>query len=182
MAKGETCVITNCCNIITVGRKGRICGTHQWRKRKYGSWDLPNHVGEPNYQTFPELPDGIVKICDVHGDLISSQVYCRYYKGHISSRYCKQCTIEKNVYKKFNGMTAHEHSEMLIKQKNVCAICLNPESVMRNGYIKKLAIDHCHENGKIRGLLCQFCNAGIGYFKDNPELLQSAIIYLKQYE
>ena len=42
----------------------------------------------------------------------------------------------------------------------------------------KLAVDHCHKTGKIRGLLCGGCNTSIGSFEDNPELLKNAIKYL----
>jgi len=55
----------------------------------------------------------------------------------------------------------------------VCDICENP---CLSG--KSLAIDHCHESNKIRGLLCMNCNQGLGKFKDSPKLLQKAIEYL----
>ena len=65
-----------------------------------------------------------------------------------------------------------EYQRMFIKQKNLCAICKRPEQK------KSLAIDHCHKTGKVRGLLCQKCNRGIGCFDDNVELLKNAIHYL----
>ena len=46
---------------------------------------------------------------------------------------------------------------------------------------RKLAIDHCHQTGKMRGVLCHHCNVGLGHFRDNPDLLLAAINYLKQY-
>ena len=54
-----------------------------------------------------------------------------------------------------------------------CCIC---------GSIKKLHIDHCHKNKKFRGLLCNKCNAGIGFFEDNIQKLQNAISYLNHFE
>ena len=62
---------------------------------------------------------------------------------------------------------------MLEKQNHVCAICGNKDNN------KKLAVDHCHTTGVIRGLLCSACNTSLGKFKDSVELLQNAIQYLK---
>ena len=58
------------------------------------------------------------------------------------------------------------------KQGGVCYICGNPPGK------KKLAVDHNHVTGKIRGLLCNNCNRGLGLFKDNGKLLARALIYL----
>lgn len=88
---------------------------------------------------------------------------------------------------------SHEdYSELLAFYNNLCAICNSPETKLSRtpGNICRLAIDHCHkcENDgikgvlAIRGLLCHSCNTAIGKFKDNPNLLQSAIDYLKKHE
>jgi hypothetical protein len=76
------------------------------------------------------------------------------------------------------GITLQEYGEKLVEQAGKCAICDQPESHMRNGKVKALAVDHCHSTGKIRGLLCSDCNTGIGKLKDNPAVLQSAIGYI----
>lgn len=57
------------------------------------------------------------------------------------------------------------------------AICGNPQVPG-----KLMCIDHCHTTGKLRGGLCDFCNKGLGQFRDNKELLQRAIQYLEKYE
>lgn len=61
----------------------------------------------------------------------------------------------------------------------MCAICKEPQSVLLKGELKRLAVDHCHKTKKIRGLLCDNCNKGLGLFKDKPELLNSASEYLR---
>tara|TARA_B100001250_G_C19601306_1_gene700751 strand:+ start:59 stop:481 length:423 start_codon:yes stop_codon:yes gene_type:complete len=71
------------------------------------------------------------------------------------------------------GITADEYDVLLETQGNVCAICR--EYPYQH---KKLAVDHDHATGRVRGILCENCNRGIGMFKDRPELLQSAIEYL----
>ena len=178
MAKGDTCRVSNCNNKITY--KGTVCGTHKWRMTKFNSYDLPGYSGVPNYyENFPELPLGIVKICAIHGDLTEDQVYNRYYKNHISSRYCKKCALDNHIKRRYDGMNnLEDYDSMLKKQKNVCAICKKEETTTRNGIVKRFAIDHCHESLAVRGLLCQFCNSALGYFDDNIEILKSAIEYL----
>lgn len=79
------------------------------------------------------------------------------------------------------GITLAQYQEMHENQGGRCAICGNPETQMRNGKIKMLAVDHCHSTGKIRSLLCCECNQGLGKFKDSPELLLNAAEYLKKH-
>mgnify|MGYP001588477665 CR=1 FL=1 len=63
------------------------------------------------------------------------------------------------------------YDEMVIKQLGRCPICGDaPE--------EGLCVDHCHACGKIRGLLCEFCNWALGFAEDSVEILQSALIYL----
>lgn len=71
------------------------------------------------------------------------------------------------------GITPEEYDALAAKQKNACAIC-KQECV--TGY--RLAVDHDHETGRVRGLLCMHCNSGIGNLNDSIPLLQAAIRYL----
>lgn len=63
---------------------------------------------------------------------------------------------------------AYEEYERLMRSGR-CAICGNPE---------KLRIDHCHQSQLVRGILCDRCNKGLGFFRDNPAHLSAAIFYL----
>ena len=63
------------------------------------------------------------------------------------------------------GITEEEYKSL----KRVCTIC---------GSIKNLRIDHSHQTGKVRGMLCDSCNKGLGFFKDNPMLLDRASNYI----
>ena len=76
------------------------------------------------------------------------------------------------------GITPAEYDLLLKEQGGKCKICGAISSV--NGH--RLAIDHDHTTGKIRGLLCKACNAAIGYLGDNPVLAEKAAIYLREYE
>lgn len=84
-------------------------------------------------------------------------------------------------YKRKYGISTEEYSILLAQQKEVCSICGQKESFCsgKRETPNLLSVDHCHETGKVRGLLCYSCNTGLGKFKDNPTLLQAAILYLK---
>lgn len=73
------------------------------------------------------------------------------------------------------GVTAEQYYQMLEEQGGVCAICKQPPS----GRFKKLAVDHCHKTGKVRGLLHSGCNTALGRFGDDPEVLRNAVAYLE---
>ncbi len=100
---------------------------------------------------------------------------------------CKKCSVKyhtnrnrttkynwrKYQYKYTYGITVDEYQTMVEQQGGVCLICCQPE---KN---KNLSVDHCHKTKKVRGLLCGKCNVGLGYFNDSEEILEAAIIYLK---
>lgn len=71
-----------------------------------------------------------------------------------------------------HGLTVEAYDALMEVQGGVCKICGNPQ------IDKALYIDHDHFTGRIRGLLCNNCNTGLGMFKDNSELLGNAIKYL----
>jgi hypothetical protein len=81
------------------------------------------------------------------------------------------------------GITLKQFERMMDEQNGCCAICGNPPSSV-NGHKHKhrLCIDHCHETGVVRGLLCTMCNAAIGYFEDNLERVQKAVNYLTHHD
>lgn len=77
------------------------------------------------------------------------------------------------VIKHKYGVDINKYNEMLQECNYQCMICnqLHTED-------KPLHIDHCHTTGQIRGLLCNKCNQGLGFFKDSTILLNNAINYL----
>jgi hypothetical protein len=78
--------------------------------------------------------------------------------------------------KELYGMTLGEFAELEHRQENLCAICRKPGVEERYG---KLRVDHCHNTGVIRGLLCNKCNVGLGCFGDDATLLKKATAYLE---
>lgn len=83
---------------------------------------------------------------------------------------CKDCR-NRQIVEKRHGLENGGLKEMKEKCDYKCEICMKK---------LPLAVDHCHESGKIRGMLCINCNNGLGRFKDNVKYLKNAIKYLKE--
>lgn len=63
-------------------------------------------------------------------------------------------------------------------QNGRCAICATELELTAVGRLETAHVDHDHETGLVRGLLCHHCNSGLGYFHDDPDLLKKATAYL----
>lgn len=74
------------------------------------------------------------------------------------------------------GLALGEFDRLFVEQGGICAICGSP------GGKRGIGVDHDHESGKIRALLCGPCNIGIGMLKDSPVIAQKAADYLKRHE
>lgn len=83
---------------------------------------------------------------------------------------------QNSKFKARYGITLKQFNEMSENQNNECAICNKHKSFNKNN---KLFVDHCHATDKVRGLLCDNCNKGLGIFMDSPKLLLKAVEYLK---
>lgn len=92
---------------------------------------------------------------------------------------CKKCRDKISNLNNRHNITEEYYNILFIKQNYVCKICNKPERVYRNNKLLKLSVDHCHKTGKIRGLLCNNCNRGLGFFNDSSDLLRSASYYLE---
>ena len=76
--------------------------------------------------------------------------------------------------KKAYGLTELEVAHMVVVQGGACAICRTEFMEYRNCHV-----DHNHDTGEVRGLLCSNCNPGLGQFKDDPARLRAAAVYLE---
>lgn len=79
---------------------------------------------------------------------------------------------ERMVMKTY-GLAEGEYERMYAEQGGTCAICKRAR-----GIVKRLAVDHDHDTGLVRGLLCGPCNQLVGYFKNSPETFRRAADYL----
>ncbi len=75
------------------------------------------------------------------------------------------------------GITVDDYDEILGQQDGLCAICGTDDPRGKGRFY----VDHDHDTGKVRGLLCAMCNTGIGMLKDSPSILASAINYLNKH-
>ena len=92
-----------------------------------------------------------------------------------SNRYYN-CHTQRDSYLRFNfGITERQYNAMFKKQKGRCCLCGMHQSKIKT----RLAVDHSHKTGKVRGLLCSRCNMGLGFFKENIIVLKAAIKYLE---
>ena len=82
-------------------------------------------------------------------------------KGHLQYRY---------------DITLDEYNKLFIQQNGCCVLCGKHQFEMK----RRLAVDHNHITGKVRGLLCNKCNNGLGCFNDSAELMFKAINYLEK--
>lgn len=91
-------------------------------------------------------------------------------KYNLGTKDLRKFNRMKNLY----GLSFDEYMRMVESQGGKCAICGKKLSGVRG-----VNIDHCHKTGKVRGLLCRSCNLGLGFFRDNNDILDKAIQYLK---
>lgn len=121
----------------------------------------------------------LCRICNVEKEIKDFSPNYRYKSGY--SSVCKYCSSldqskrrktedwqNKNYLRKY-GISLEERKAL----GNRCMICSKETG--------KLCVDHDHTTGKVRGLLCDNCNKGLGLFQDLPVLLEKAINYLYKY-
>ena len=88
----------------------------------------------------------------------------------------KQAARSSYISRKYN-LTVETFNQMRVEQNHKCAICGVDELEVKFG---KLYIDHNHDTGKVRQLLCHYCNTGLGMFKDDIDTLLAAVAYLQE--
>lgn len=184
-----TCQAPNCTNKRDLKQRSSLCVMHRVRRSRHKSFDLP------------EKNKSVAKICKHHGELTEENIYKVRGKEWKNCKLCKKESYlkfkEKNPSYKptrnfmFIGNKGNikfpvkEYEKLYEQQQGLCKICTKPETMVNawnKSKPKRLALDHCHKTGKIRGLLCHRCNTGIGGFYESIEILEAAIAYLKSHQ
>ena len=138
-----------------------------------------------------------MKTCNICGQTKALTEYYINNYGYPHGK-CKKCYVKKqqekyDPLKKRNenlkrcyGITLNKYNEMLEKQDGKCATCGTTEpggrKSGRGGGTNVFVVDHCHDTGKVRGLLCHSCNRAMGLLGDNVSVIESMIKYLEEHK
>ncbi|MFJ8023865.1 endonuclease VII domain-containing protein [Streptomyces sp. NPDC096311] len=120
-----------------------------------------------------DLPAGH-KLCRTCGEVKPHSEWHRNSSASDGlSTQCKACRAirgREDHLKRQYGLTEAERDEMVASQMGLCVICLKAPAVH---------VDHCHETGRVRGVLCFNCNSAIGKLGDDPDAVRRAAAYLE---
>jgi hypothetical protein len=83
--------------------------------------------------------------------------------------------------KKFFGISLDDYNRMVEAQNGCCSICRQPETSKFRGKTKRLSVDHDHQTGRVRALLCAQCNVALGCAKENVAYLMAMVRYLRHH-
>lgn len=102
--------------------------------------------------------------------------------GPLPQRKMNKAAARHYGLKRYYGLTGEDYGRMLAEQGGVCLICSRPEiRLTPQGEPTPLHVDHDHETGKVRSLLCYKCNSALGSMGDDPELLRKAADYIEKH-
>jgi len=162
------CIAGDCINKVIA--KG-LCQRHYDKRRRFGTLEL--------------RPDILVCVgCDKEFDVPKCGTVpdsCKPCQKEAARIRVRKDRWRKGLKEGYN-MTPDDYYRMYENQNGVCKICSLPETKGRGAKNKRLAVDHNHKTGKVRGLLCGNCNTGIGLLKDDAKILALAVKYLEESE
>ena len=92
----------------------------------------------------------------------------------LAKPYCLKCARNRQLQQLY-GISGEDYEKLFKKQGGQCAIC---GTIDPRGRQNVFVVDHDHKTGKVRGLLCDKCNRGLGMFSDDPKKTAAATIYL----
>ena len=153
--------------IKTRKKKRQILLDIEEQRKTCSRCDVRKHFDE--FQARPKHTDGKSSWCQdcTRAAQITSQAQRKGRDRHL-----------RNTY----GITLTTYESILAGQGGGCAICGSRETSRhkKTGTKHSLHVDHCHETGVVRGILCGRCNASLGMFSDSKEALLKAIAYLER--
>lgn len=174
------CAVEDCESKV---RSNGLCNSHYFRLRRHGSLELPKTkreiLVEQGQSHCPKcgLVKSIVEFSKDNATAFGVAIYCKSCNkqaGKLRYRDHKAKFQAYDLNKKF-GLTVEQFQNLLDSQGGVCEIC-------KSGFKpnKRPGVDHCHKTGKIRGILCDLCNKGIGHMRDSEEFLTAAAQYIRK--
>ncbi|MET9431965.1 endonuclease VII domain-containing protein [Streptomyces sp. NPDC003036] len=152
-------------NIDGLQRECRECAADRHRKRQIA-------LGK-NVRPRVQVPEGH-QCCQRCGEI---KPYSEWHRNATTSdglstacKACRAVAARADYLMRSYGLTEAEREEMVSSQMGICSICLRRPAVH---------VDHCHETGKVRGVLCFNCNSAIGKLGDDPDTVRRAAAYLE---
>lgn len=130
--------------------------------------------GESKVIGYAQMTSGRAKSCGCQ-QYPKGELSANWKHGLANKKHPLNKKYQREAFDRFKyGLEPEQKQAMLEKQNYGCAIC-GYKFGQKKGDIK---VDHCHSQGHVRGLLCDLCNRGLGYFKDNVDSFKNAINYL----
>lgn len=83
-------------------------------------------------------------------------------------------------YRTWYGISLADYEAMLEAQGGGCAICGAKENISIGGKAVAMAVDHCHDSGQVRGIVCDPCNRALGSVRNDPEIAEAMAAYLRR--
>lgn len=111
---------------------------------------------------------------------VDKNEYQRQWRAKTNKVYIRNHEkVREAAWRRRYGITREDYNRMFEQQNGQCAICSTTEIGRGHTHFH---VDHSHTTGKVRGLLCDLCNRGLGYFKDNASLMKKGAKYLEDTE
>ena len=174
---GQICSVADC---VELCKARGLCSTHYGRWLRTGTTDVSERQLKPPAQCAVE---DCGKIVNSRGWCTAHYLRWQKYGDPLATKLkpvtitCIQDGCSRRVYKA--GVCYRHHKELTEyfyqAQDGKCAIC---KCLEKDASRSLLMLDHDHKARRMRGLCCHSCNVGLGHFRDDPELLAAAIIYL----
>jgi Recombination endonuclease VII len=148
-----------------------------WCKSCYRQWHRERY--QPKHGATDEPRD--CAWCGASYQPKSRQVSIYCSKAHQQAAYKASGAWRARYLQREYGISANDYDRMLAEQGGGCALCgIKPEDLTAGRYRKFLHVDHNHETGQVRGLLCPDHNLLLGRFGDSPEMFRRVAEYLEQ--
>jgi hypothetical protein len=150
----------------------------RWKDPEYRKKALENRPSVIKLQEILETGIATCIKCGIAKELEEFPKSRKKRSGNPRYAYCKKCHSETQRslrLKKFFNLTAEEYDLIYKHQGGVCAICKQPPKGSR------LAVDHDHKTGAVRGLLCPWCNRAIALFRDQVDRFENTVKYFHSY-
>lgn len=138
-----------------------------------------------NFHKHKNKPDGLASWCKecANGNSRRWAKSNKERRARVGQTYYEQNKDKvkaKRIEREY-GLSPDEHKRMKKEQNNLCKLCGKPETGINgtSGEVQELCVDHCHETGKVRGLLCRRCNHLIACLGDTEQSIEKVLEYMK---